>query len=193
MCEKRRLGYYILKIDGTMDACVSKPALSEEILQQLNTSMGTVFALQPVLRAYEVVDLSHRDVHTSLAGIEEVFFQLAAGPRGGIPMLTDAHSRMLQRVMAFLSSVRSFLDHTTVHLRRQHGEASQEFSAFKAMTGDLFESHFSYRFLDKLRNMAQHVAFPISVVNLSMTSSGTHEGLRAQVNLTLDRDRLLSD
>jgi hypothetical protein len=188
----RRPGYYLMRPNGAIDAKVFKKAFSQENSAEFETFVKPIQNLQPVLRAFEITELSHRDVHERMKQISSQLLTIPTAPLGGMPLVRDADVRMHQCVMAFLSSVRSFLDHSGTVLIRLDRAGSQEFKPFKAHQERLYDEHFSYRFLYKLRNMSQHVTLPISTVTLSAKHLGPTDGLQWNVSLTLDRDELLA-
>jgi hypothetical protein len=51
------------------------------------------------------------------------------------------------RILNFLSSVRTFLDHTETSLKRRYGENSEKFSKFKQACSDAYDNNFSYKFI----------------------------------------------
>lgn len=65
----------------------------------------------------------------------------------------------------YLSSFRLFLDYTQLRLTRTYGKDSEQLSAFKAICSKLYDEHFSYRFLYRLRNFSQHCGMPIGHVS----------------------------
>ncbi|MFC0878879.1 hypothetical protein ACE01N_19960 [Saccharicrinis sp. FJH2] len=70
----------------------------------------------------------------------------------------------------FLSSGRTFLDHTETYLKRKYGKQSPEFIKFKNETTKLYDNSFEYRFMYKLRNYAQHCGLPINNITFSINN-----------------------
>ena len=74
----------------------------------------------------------------------------------------------------YLSSVRLYLDHLMVHISKVYGKGSKEFKDIKYQTNSHYDSSFSYRLLEALRNNMQHSGLPISFSNtLKCNDSGT--------------------
>ena len=92
------------------------------------------------------------EVHTAAVhhmvntGLEYYEFQNA------LALFTRRHFNLLQ-------SCRSYLDHTSGHLRKLPLESLPE--AFKAKRSEIYDSSFSYRLMESLRNYAQHEAIPL--------------------------------
>jgi hypothetical protein len=81
-------------------------------------------------------------------------------PRAEWPEPTEIGNALRMDFLNWLLSVRAFLDHTETQLKRRYGKDSGEVKAFKEATAKQFDDCFSYRFLYKLRNYAQHCGFP---------------------------------
>ena len=75
-------------------------------------------------------------------------------------------------ILNFLSSIRTYLDHTETRLKKQYGKDSSEFKIFKEKTSYAYDNNFSYRFLYKLRNFAQHCGLPASAFNITSSDEG---------------------
>ena len=173
-----------------MDCKVLGKPLDSECVAEFEVITKAVLDLAPLLWAFEAVKLSHREIRVALADVDGRLHNMPVTPLGGIPLLHDAETLVQQRVMAFLSSVKSFLDHTKTALKRIYGETSSELRKFKNHTHDLFDEHFSYRFLDQLRIMSQHVALPISLFNINAQRMGGECDLVYEIELKLDRVHL---
>lgn len=94
----------------------------------------------------------------------------------------------LTRVLLnYLSSVRTYLDHTETALKRRHGADSREATRFKKRCSAAFDGAFAYRFVCKLRNFAQHCGIPIShiVITSSMAKA-------AELQVFTSREHLLT-
>ena len=96
-------------------------------------------------------------------------------------------------VLNFLSSARTFLDHTGTNLKRSFTDNTEPLACFKKITANEFDSKFSYRFMGKLRNYVQHCGMPPLSYNLS--NSYDHDKSIAESELTVffSRDQLLKN
>lgn len=96
-----------------------------------------------------------------------------------------------RRILNYLCSVRTFLDHNETDINRSHGKT--EFKYFKGICANHYDNSFAYRFLYKLRNYVQHCGMPVG--NLLIESEKdvqSKSGKRVTVSLVFDRDKLLS-
>ncbi len=93
----------------------------------------------------------------------------------------------------YLSSVRTYLDHTETSLNRRFGNTSGIFKDFVSSCNQAYDSFFSYRFLYKLRDYAQHCGFPIGNITLNVKpKDGDIERPIYSMEISANRDALLS-
>ena len=69
-----------------------------------------------------------------------------------------------RRLLNFLTAMRFFLDHTETRLKRRYGKTNKAVQTFKTSTSASYDKVFAYRFLYRLRNVAQHCSIPIGHV-----------------------------
>lgn len=67
-------------------------------------------------------------------------------------------------VFNLLTSFKFFIDCSERHIEECFGKEGSELLAFKNLTNNFFDNHFSYRFLGKLRNYTVHKGFPINLL-----------------------------
>lgn len=94
-------------------------------------------------------------------------------------------------ILNFLSSVRTYLDHTETRLKREYGSSSEEYLLFQTETAKAYDEYFEYRFLYKLRNFSQHCGLPAgsAAINAFQDENLIH---RDSMNVFFKRDTLLS-
>jgi hypothetical protein len=80
---------------------------------------------------------------------------------------TDLSLRVNLHVLALLSALRLYVDHTSFRLKRSYGSDSPEATKFQQLLQQAYDGHFSYRFLYKLRNFSQHCGMPVGHVALN--------------------------
>lgn len=71
-------------------------------------------------------------------------------------------------LLNYLTSIKTFLDHSEAKLNRKFGKNSKELIEFKSVTSFFYDNSFAYRFFYKLRNYAQHVGLPLTDVSFTM-------------------------
>lgn len=75
-----------------------------------------------------------------------------------------------RRLSNLLQSCRSYLDHTPHHLNKLDGRAFAD--PFKKLTNAAYDGHFGYRFMEALRNYAQHRGLPLHGASFDATWTG---------------------
>lgn len=97
-----------------------------------------------------------------------------------------------RRLVNYLTAMRLFLDHTEARLKRTYGKDSSVATALKARCAQAYDDAFSYRFLYRLRNFAQHCALPIGHVSVhSRLADPAAKRIEREVALSFDAGFLL--
>lgn len=126
---------------------------------------------------------------------EAVWDSLASEPISNLQQLAPEYGGGLRnRFLNWLLSVKAFLDLTEAQLNRRYGKGSEELMHFKQATAVEYDSHFSYRFIYRLRNFAQHSAFPPleGAIHGAVEETADGEASVRWIELYLSRDKLLS-
>lgn len=71
-----------------------------------------------------------------------------------------------RHLLNYLSSVRTFLDHSEKNIHDRHGHSSPTLVRFEEACHNAYDNHFAYRFLYELRNYAQHCGLPIGGIKI---------------------------
>lgn len=95
------------------------------------------------------------------------------------------------RILNYMMSVKTLLDHMETSINRRYGEDSTEFVEFKALTANEFDSKFSYRFMYKLRNFVQHCGMPPLSYTISKSLDETSCTLNIELIVYFMRDELI--
>jgi hypothetical protein len=93
----------------------------------------------------------------------------------------------------FLSSARSYLDFMERLVKSRPEDGPDMAAKFKGYCAAEFDGYFSYRFLYKLRNYAQHKGMPINVISFGQNRSNTTQRGEDYFEVGIMRDRLLGD
>lgn len=98
-----------------------------------------------------------------------------------------------RHLLNYLSSVRTFLDHSEYNLVKRYSKNSQRYRDFKIICSSKFDNCFSYRFLYKLRNYAQHCGMPVENITIvSEKGKPQTKEILTSVIVELSRNTLLS-
>lgn len=176
--------------DGSEDNKISeiRPLSNEEIEvydTQKNIFMEFVndFALVEYVRLnYEsLMELLHE---TILKVAKEPSF-IGSYPFKNFPFLLNT------RILNYMMSVKTLLDHMETSINRRFGKDSTEFVYFKSLTANEFDSKFSYRFMYKLRNFVQHCGMPPLSYTISKSLDETSSTLSIELIVYFMRDELI--
>ena len=97
-------------------------------------------------------------------------------------------------MMNLLSSVRGYLDQTETSVKRKYGSSSSNIERFKQYCSEAYDNSFSYRFLYKFRNYAQHCGLPLTKVGFSaQVGDNNPEESHYILDISIDRDELLTN
>lgn len=112
--------------------------------------------------AYEVI---RRNFNILIGSADNEFKQLSNGDLLW-EKLELASLEINRNILNYLASSNTFLDQTKKFLSKKFGKNSEEDKKFTKMTNDLFDDHFSYRFLYKLRNFTVHCGFSLCAISV---------------------------
>lgn len=97
-----------------------------------------------------------------------------------------------RHIFNYLSSIRMFLDHNEYKLKKRYGSDSLRVERFKKTCSQVYDTSFSYRFLYKLRDYAQHCGMPLGNLELvAKEASLAPRGIHRSLSVQFDRDALL--
>jgi hypothetical protein len=151
---------------------------------------GAVDQLNDHDRARALIEIVRRN----LAAFEDTVTSLARRipePGRHAELKREAGVEVNRHFLNFLASIRQFLDHTELRLKRRYEDVPEVYEAFRARTAKAYDGNFAYRFLYKLRNYGQHGGAPIGYVDFETK----HYGQLKQhiLHLLFDAPQLLAD
>jgi len=92
----------------------------------------------------------------------------------------------------YLSSVKTFLDHTETKLKKNYGDQSQRYKCFKEICSKSYDASFSYRFIIKLRNYSLHCGMPLGGLTLQSEEKPPFSGnIYHSFEAKFNREKLL--
>lgn len=120
------------------------------------------------------------------------FEEYSANPAMSWTRMEQMVLNVNRHILNFLSSVRTFLDHSETNLKRRYGPDSERLK-FQDACSNAFDSSFSYRFLYRLRNYVQHCGMPLGALSLhSKESPPFSKKVYHSLAIEFTRDELLS-
>lgn len=162
--------------------------MSNELFNEAETKITRLSRLSREESLYTIVKMNYRDIKNLIDFTLNNLENLKTNYE-----LLDLFNNINRLVLNFLASVRTFIDHTERQLKHEYGSESEEYKSFKKLTGELFDEKFSYRFLEQLRNYAQHCGLPAGEVFIDSVHRPETEDVLHTVNLNVLRDNLLLD
>lgn len=104
----------------------------------------------------------------------------------------DMRVHINRGLLNLLSSMRTFLDHSEFNLKKRYGDESEQFKHFKKACSAAYDGDFSYRFIYRLRNYAQHCALPLGRLEIGSKLNEMTEIPFHYLKVFFDRDQLLN-
>lgn len=184
-----RLGYidqtdkgYSIKLDEK---------LTEEEYQNFNNSISELNNYENLKRLFEIISLNNNEFIIFAQTESKELITNSLSVSGDKKNYYKHHLNLNRLFLNYLSSFRSFLDHSETTIKRKYGKTSKEAVEFKKITKTHFDENLSYRFFYKLRNFSQHCGLPIDDFELSATKISENE-FRPEYNINFETKDLLS-
>lgn len=150
------------KIDATQD-------LSDSEYKRYRESVSILQSFSRKQQLIQIVRLNYIDYKNWLKQCLDEFHKDASFD---YVKMDKVNLNINRYILNYLSSVRTLLDHMETTLKRLYGNNSHKVIKFKDVCSKAYDEHFSYRFLYKLRDYAQHCELPLGGV--SITSKEDH-------------------
>jgi hypothetical protein len=136
-----------------------------------------------------IVRLNYEDFRKLL---DQYFWEYIKNPSMSWPRVERMTLNINRHILNYLSTVRMFLDHSEANLKERYGKDSQRVKRFKDACSYAYDNNFSYRFLYRLRNYAQHCGLPLGVLTLHSKAVGpSPEDIHHSLTIRFNRDELL--
>ncbi len=94
-------------------------------------------------------------------------------------------------LMNYLNSFTSLIGHLEKYVKQNH--SSLLFESFKVGLSKLYNQYFSYRFLYKFRNYAQHIELPIQNITFGHKNESSEGLKKIKFHIKLNPNQLLRD
>lgn len=106
----------------------------------------------------------------------------------------EAYIELNRCLINFIASFKSFTEHCENKIKSLFGENSKQFIEYKSIESGLYDNHFAYRLLKRLRDYAIHAHYPIENVSFELiTFDLSRTDCWYEVRVLFSRDRLLSN
>jgi hypothetical protein len=181
---------YELGIFGKDKSITAIQALSENEFQAYCEASAYLMDFSRNQQLYRMVLLNYEDFLKIVIKYSDDYKRDPSNVN--LPIMEKIFVDINRYLLNFLSSVRTFLDHTETKLKTEYGNDSIQVSKFKNACSIEYDSNFSYRFLYKLRNYSQHCGLPIEGFSLKSKEEPEFSGnITNSLIIKFRRDGLL--
>ncbi|MBI5402903.1 MAG: hypothetical protein HY959_05855 [Ignavibacteriae bacterium] len=178
--------FFLATIDNTSVSMVRE--FNEENYNQCIEHVKKLNKLSSDEKLFRLVELNYREFKSTVKNYLDKFIDNPTADFSEFEFLFLDLNRL---ILNFLSSVRTYLDHTETRFKREFGAKSDEILLFKKETGEAYDNYFSYRFLYKLRNFSQHCGLPSGSLKIN-SEAGDKGKTICTLTIFLVRDDLTS-
>lgn len=121
-------------------------------------------------------------------------FQQYVNKSPDLPTMEILGLSVNRNLLNFLSSVRTFLDHSEFNLKKRYGNDHERVEEYKRACSCEYDNCFSYRFVYQLRNYTQHCGMPLGELKFeSKLKDARTDSIAHSLAIYFNRDRLLSE
>lgn len=140
---------------------------------------------------FTILDLNFEDLKNAL---DNYLIEFKSNPSMNWVRMEKMIMNINRLLLNFLSAFRTLLDHMEYTLKKNYGNESENFTRFKNLCSEQYDLYFSYRFLYKLRNYAQHCGMPVGSLTIeSKAISIESKEVEDYLAIYFERDVLLSN
>ncbi|MGF2772984.1 hypothetical protein [Bacillus cereus] len=161
--------------------------ISKEVYEEYSLHLEKVIQFEQEFNLYVTVSHNYEELLETIDVIKEGYIKDA---RMNWAKMSAIMLTINRRVLNYLTTFRTYLDHAERLLKHEFGKESEQVKIFKEVCSREYDDYFAYRFLYKLRNYAQHCGMPVGNVNLS--AKEIVNGVEHTLLVHLDRNQLLS-
>jgi len=157
-------------------------------------AISTLEELNSVRRLRDFVELNDEELIEMLNSSLQELLEKSVSWTGVKRKDTEQVFLNLNRLLLnYLSSIRTFIDHSNAFIVKKFGENSEQHLELKSIFSFFYDNSFAYRFFYKLRNYSQHIGIPVD--SLSFTTNYDREENKIYGNLSVkfDRNKLLKN
>lgn len=166
--------------------------LSLETYKKFQEASREIEDLYANRRLLEIVMLNFQELHEFIEPAFRELITQGSTMSGAKRKNGDKFTVRINRLfLNYLSSVRTFQDHSQLGIDRKFGKDSTVYEKYKSILGVFYDQSFAYRFFNKLRNYAQHCGLPLEDFGYTLQRNQKDGGAQAQFHFVFDRDSLL--
>jgi hypothetical protein len=156
--------YMIFEIFESPDRFEPKKVLSERQIKKLIESERAISGFRNWEKRFREVQFNYMDYQT--AAHKNFNISISKTLLSNMPAQQDRLTNANRLCKNFVNSWRNHIELMQKEVSNLFGKNSQELSDFKKTTNLLFDNHFEYRFLCKLRNVGAHITSMIDAIHI---------------------------
>jgi len=159
--------------------------LTDSEYQDFKKASALLWEYSKEYQVYVILVFNYFDLQRRLEKYASEYRDLNRAP------LVEISVEINRYLLNWLSSVRTFLDHSEYNLKKQYGHNSDEVKLFETTCAEAYDNHFSYRFTYRLRNYAQHCGLPVGTLSLGSKFDQRTGTTSSYFKVCFNRDELL--
>ncbi|MBK0368654.1 hypothetical protein [Flavobacterium agrisoli] len=114
--------------------------------------------------------LLEKNFKTLFSNTDQEFKTLSLNSQYTWEQLENATLEVNRNLLNYLASQNTYLDHARFYLSRTFGKESEQLKLFDKKASEVFDNHFAYRFLYKMRNFTVHCGFSLCSITIQKSS-----------------------
>jgi hypothetical protein len=107
--------------------------------------------------------------------------------------MEDLYLQSNRLLLNYLSSIRTYIDHSLKFLSNKYGKQSSQLKRFENLLSFNFDNNFCHRFFYKLRNYSQHCGVPIDSINFTSEYNRENNKIHGYLNAFFNPEKLLQE
>lgn len=163
--------------------------LTEEQYQNYIKNRNKMIDFQNDQKLFRIMEVNYEEIYKSM---DKFSYEYSQDSSMSWIKMDNMTLEINRHILNFLSACRTFLDHTETSINRRFGTKSKQLEKFKLACSNEYDNNFSYRFLYKLRNYAQHCGLPAGNISIGSTETSSEE-VEYFISVKFDRDSLLNN
>lgn len=165
--------------------------LKDSEYQEFNSACQCLIRFSMDQQLYQIVNWNYSDYKELLSKYYDEYIERPSTTHWS--RMENMVLNVNRHILNFLASVRTFLDHSETNLKKRYGADSPRVGRFKSKCSVANDNSFSYRFMYKLKNYAQHCGMPVGALTLHSEVANTETGETLEsLAVLFKRDDLLS-
>jgi hypothetical protein len=163
--------------------------ISKNEYNEFNESNANLMIISKKLELFKLVYFNFKDYTFKRKNYR---YKVIRNPSIISVMMEDMILTYNLAIVNYLSSIKTFLDHSEYELKKKCGKNSPQYLNFKNSCSVRYDTYFEYRFLIKLRNYVQHCGLPITKHQI-VSEQINNDPIKFQHHLILqlNRDEIL--